>query len=71
MIADRGRRGRVFLLAAGILVPAGCSTERTFGGYDYSHHTWSTATGIKVEDRVSGKLLYPEDALTLEYRGDI
>ncbi len=59
--------GSVFLA----LSLAGCSSERAFGAYDWKTHTWKTPTGIKVEDRVSGKLIDPASAITLEYRGDL
>lgn len=62
--------GCILLAAFGLLL-TGCSSERAFGAYDPSSHTWKTPSGIKVEDRVSGKLLFPKDALTLEYQGDV
>lgn len=63
--------GWILLAGASGLSLAGCTSERAFGAYDPSSHTWNTASGIKVEDRVSGKLLNPEDALTLEFGGEI
>jgi YHS domain-containing protein len=57
------------LMAFGLL--AGCSSERAFGAYNWSDHTWSTPNGLKVEDRVSRKLIDPKTAIRLEYRGEI
>lgn len=71
-IIIRVLRARWFLLGTtfGLLL-TGCSSERAFGAYDRSTHTWKTSSGTKVEDRVSGKLLFPKDALTVDYMGDI
>lgn len=63
--------GSIALAGALGLFLAGCSSERAFGAYDASSHTWKTPSGPKVEDRVSGKLLFPKDALTAEYLGDL
>lgn len=72
--SDPGRR-RFFLAAGGLLVGlslSGCFSERSFGAYDWRTHTWETPTGIKVEDRVSGRLIDAETApFALTYRGDI
>jgi YHS domain-containing protein len=57
--------------ALGILFLGGCVTERAFGAYDWSTHTWMTPHGIMVEDRVSGKLIDPKTAIQREYRGEI
>ncbi|HLY11166.1 MAG TPA: hypothetical protein VKW04_17835 [Planctomycetota bacterium] len=50
---------------------AGCFSERSFGAYNRSTHTWNTPSGIKVEDRVSKHLIDPSRALKFEYLGDI
>lgn len=63
--------GSVLLVGTFGLHLAGCTSERAFGAYDSSTHTWNTASGTKVEDRVSGKLLFPKAALTVEYMGDV
>jgi YHS domain-containing protein len=68
-IAPRTILGAGSLLLA--LSLAGCFSEREFGAYDPSTHMWDTATGIKAEDRVSGRLIDPDTAILLEYRGDI
>jgi|SRR5579883_1769881 len=64
----------VVLAAGGILLAfglTGCASERSFGAYDRRTHLWETPEGFKAEDPVSGRLLFPEDAVKLEYRGDI
>ena len=65
---------RAFLSAGGLLLAlssGGCFSERQFGAYDHSTHLWATPSGLKAEDRVNGRLIDPETALKLEYRGDL
>jgi len=58
-------------MAFGFVLLGGCSSERAFGAYNWSTHTWNTPHGIKVEDRVSRKLIDPKDALQFVYQGEI
>jgi hypothetical protein len=48
----------------------GCSSERTWGGYNQRSHLWKTSRGIMAEDRVSGALIDPSTAIVLEYQGE-
>lgn len=57
----------LFMAAAAL---AGCSSQRKFGAYDKSTHTWKTSEGIMVEDRVSRNLIDPDTAIKREYLGD-
>lgn len=49
----------------------GCNSERAFGAYNWSEHTWTTPRGIMVEDRVSRKLINPKTAIQRVYLGEI
>jgi YHS domain-containing protein len=57
-------------LALGVILLGGCSSERAFGAYNWSTHTWNTPHGIMVEDRVSHKLIDPSKAIRREYMGE-
>ena len=54
-----------------VVMAGGCSSERQWGAYDSSTHTWNTPEGRKVEDRVSRKLIDPKLAVQREYLGAI
>jgi YHS domain-containing protein len=58
-------------LALAFAFLGGCNTLRTFGGYNQSTHMWTTPYGLMAEDRVSGRLIPPETAIRLEYRGEV
>ena len=62
-------RAWVLIAVLGMLLSS-CSSERQFGSYDKSTHTWATSEGTKVEDRVSGQLIDPKTAVTREYLGE-
>ena len=62
---------RILVLAAGLGFLGGCSSERRFGAYNWHSHTWTTPDGIKVEDRVSGKLIDPTTALVRKWMGEL
>jgi YHS domain-containing protein len=59
------------VVALVVLFLGGCGSERAFGAYNWSTHTWNTPHGLMVEDRVSRKLIDPKTALQMEYLGEI
>ncbi len=57
------------LLAAALLLPAGC-VMRDSGNFSWITHTWTTPYGVFALDHVSKQKVNIEDAVTRRYLGE-